>query len=257
MAADTLLAQAHTLWETLARVPVSFAATAATAGGVAVVTDPDSGWCPPGWAGVIRLGDTALVAAPDEAAAALLRETLAATTAASATATLTAPTAAPHRRPARVLGPAALAYLAAEDFRPAAIPAGLALVELPTESPELRVLELESGQEDANEAGLWESTSPVFAVRAEGQVVAAAGYRRWPGDAAHIGILTAPAWRNRGLARATGSAASAHALTAGLLPQWRARVPASRRVATSLGYRELGEQLSLLPASPGLPQQGP
>lgn len=43
----------------------------------------------------------------------------------------------------------------------------------------------------------------------------------------------------------TQSAAVAHALTAGLLPQWRARAQASRRVARALGLRELGSQLSV------------
>ncbi|MFF1837374.1 GNAT family N-acetyltransferase [Streptomyces sp. NPDC058231] len=47
------------------------------------------------------------------------------------------------------------------------------------------------------------------------------------------------AWRGRGLARITGSATVARALAAGLLPQWRARVPSSRRVALALGFREL------------------
>jgi hypothetical protein len=32
---------------------------------------------------------------------------------------------------------------------------------------------------------------------------------------------------------------------AGRLPQWRARPPASRRVARSLGFRELGFQVSI------------
>ncbi|MER6126616.1 GNAT family N-acetyltransferase [Streptomyces sp. NPDC001795] len=59
-------------------------------------------------------------------------------------------------------------------------------------------------------------------VREHGQVVAAAGYRAWPRRTAHIGVLTAPEGRGRGLARVTGSAAVAHAFAAGLLPQWRA-----------------------------------
>lgn len=89
-------------------------------------------------------------------------------------------------------------------------------------------------------------TAPTDAVRGgHGRVVAAAGYRAWPGRAAHVGVLTAPEARGRGLARVTGSAAVAHALAAGLLPQWRARLPASRRVAAALGFEELGFQLSI------------
>jgi len=81
------------------------------------------------------------------------------------------------------------------------------------------------------------------------RVVAAAGYHRWPAGTAHLGILTAPDVRGRGLATRAAAAATADALAAGLLPQWRARVPASLRVAAKLGYRTLGRQFSVLPAS--------
>ncbi|WP_223839676.1 GNAT family N-acetyltransferase [Saccharopolyspora pogona] len=71
------------------------------------------------------------------------------------------------------------------------------------------------------------------------------GYQTWPASTAHLCILTAPKQRGRGLARQVASAAVAHALDAGLLPQWRARPEASRRVATALGFRALGAQLSV------------
>ncbi|WP_322973143.1 GNAT family N-acetyltransferase [Peterkaempfera griseoplana] len=145
---------------------------------------------------------------------------------------------------ARVLGPATLAYASADGFRPA-VASSVTVEQLPGEHPDLRDLEKSAGEEDAGEAGLWEITSPAFVVRENGQVVAAAGYRCWPSRTAHISVLTAPGWRERGLARVTGSATTAHALAAGLLPQWRARVPASRRVAAALGFRELGVQLSI------------
>jgi RimJ/RimL family protein N-acetyltransferase len=57
-------------------------------------------------------------------------------------------------------------------------------------------------------------------------------------------VLTAPAYRGRGLARIAASAAVADAFAAGLLPQWRARPAESRRVALALGFTELGAQLS-------------
>ncbi|GAA2750536.1 GNAT family N-acetyltransferase [Kitasatospora cinereorecta] len=82
-------------------------------------------------------------------------------------------------------------------------------------------------------------------------MVAAAGYRRWPRDTAHLSVLTAAGHRGRGLARATASAAVAHALSRSLLPQWRARPDASRGVAAALGFRELGTQLSLTFRPPG------
>jgi L-amino acid N-acyltransferase YncA len=72
-----------------------------------------------------------------------------------------------------------------------------------------------------------------------------AGYRNWPCAIAHLSVLTASASRGRGLARAAASAAVAHAIEEGKLPQWRARAQASRRVARALGFRELGSQASI------------
>ncbi|MFF2963997.1 GNAT family N-acetyltransferase [Streptomyces sp. NPDC057963] len=76
-------------------------------------------------------------------------------------------------------------------------------------------------------------------------MVAAAGYWSSPQSVAHLSVLVAPHCRGRRLARAVASAAVAHALDAGLLPQWRARPYPSQRVAVALGFRELGAQLSI------------
>jgi GNAT superfamily N-acetyltransferase len=144
----------------------------------------------------------------------------------------------------RVLGPATLSYASSDAFRSAS-PGALAVRQLPGDHPDLRSLEVAAGEDDAGEAGLREITSPAFVIRAGGEVVAAAGYQAWPGRVAHISVLTDPAWRGRGLAQVTASATVAHALAAGLLPQWRARPLASRRVAAALGFQELGAQLSI------------
>ncbi|MBF9132087.1 GNAT family N-acetyltransferase [Plantactinospora sp. S1510] len=82
---------------------------------------------------------------------------------------------------------------------------------------------------------------------------------RVPAEDADESGLTAPAERGRGLARAVATAAVTAALEADLLPQWRARPEASRRVARALGFSELGSQLSirLEPAdSRAVPVQG-
>ena len=60
---------------------------------------------------------------------------------------------------------------------------------------------------DVEESGIGEITTPAFAVREHGQIVAAAGYRDWPLSTAHLSVLTASAARGRGLARAAASAA--------------------------------------------------
>ncbi|MFJ2897349.1 GNAT family N-acetyltransferase [Streptomyces sp. NPDC087218] len=237
MSKDVLLLRARGLWENLAGVPVSFA----PAGGVDVVVSPSSGLCPAGWAGVVALGGSVIVTVPTGDAALIVREALGRLPAGAVVDGARVREALPA---AGVLGPAALSYASPEGFRPVGT-GGPVVEQLPSCHPELRRLEQSAGDDDAGEAALDEITSPAFVVREHGRVVAAAGYRTWPGRTAHIGVLTAPTARGRGLARATGSATVAHALAAGLLPQWRARLPASRRVAGALGFEELGFQLSV------------
>lgn len=233
---DPLLARARGLWEDLARVPVSFAPT----GGVNVVVSPESGMCPVGWVGVVVLGESAIVTVPSESAAVIVRDPL---TRLPVDAAVDAAAVREVLPVARVLGPAVLSYVSPEGFRPVA--ASSTVEQLSGHHPALRSLETTAGHEGAAEASLDEITSPVFVVREHGKVVAAAGYQAWPRRTAHISVLTAPAVRGRGLARVTGSAAVTHALAAGLLPQWRARPRASRRVADALGFEELGAQLSI------------
>lgn len=140
-----------------------------------------------------------------------------------------------------VLGPAALAYLDAEAFTPV----DDRVERLPAGHPAIGALLEAAGSEDADESGIAGITSPAFVLRDGDSVVAAAGYTVWPGAVAHLCVLTDPGHRTRSLARKVASAASAHALENDLLPQWRARVEPSRRVAAALGYREFGLQLSV------------
>ncbi|MCG6495310.1 GNAT family N-acetyltransferase [Kitasatospora sp. A2-31] len=237
MSIDPLVARARGLWEELASVPVSFAPT----GGVSVVVSPESRMCPSGWVGMVVLGNSAIVTTPNEDTAKTVRDALANLPVAAIAGAHSVRGVLPV---ARVLAPAALAYVSDDRFR-SMVARGLTVEQLPGEHPDLRKLENVAGADDADEAELDEITSPAFVIREGGEVVAAAGYRSWPSRTAHVSVLTAPEWRGRGLAQATGSGAVAHALAGGLLPQWRARVPASRRVALALGFRELGAQLSV------------
>lgn len=187
------------------------------------------------------LGGAANVTAPSEEAAARIREAVGELSPDR----LTDPEALGKVLPiGEFLGPAALAYVAADDFRPVA-PGELCVEQEPRGRAELDDVVRAADVKDADEAGLDEITSPTYVVRADGQAVAAAGYRGWPTRTAHLSVLTAPAWRGKGFARATGSAAVRHALDQNLLPQWRARLPASRRVAAGLGFSELGRRLSV------------
>ncbi|MFJ1755141.1 GNAT family N-acetyltransferase [Kitasatospora sp. NPDC088134] len=127
----------------------------------------------------------------------------------------------------------------------AAASAPLQLRQLPPDHPALRRFADLVPSADRDEAGLDEITSPAFAVTEGSTVLAACGYRTWPFATAQFGVLTAPPHRGRGLAATAATAAARHALAAGLLPQWRARPAASRRVARRIGFQELGTQLSI------------
>jgi GNAT superfamily N-acetyltransferase len=116
---------------------------------------------------------------------------------------------------------------------------------LNTNHPDLREFLAAGDPAEVEESGMAGITSPAFAVRERGQLAAVAGYRDWPGRTAHFCVFTSASARGRGLARIVASAAVRHALREGMLPQWRARLESSKRVAGALGFRELGAQLSI------------
>ena len=234
MPSSQLLADARALWPEIAAASVAFPDQ-----GISIVTSPLSRMCPPGWAGLVLLAGSGIGTAPDQATADRLRALLAD----CPMERLCDPSEAVKALPAaEMLGPTTLAYLAPESFRPSS---GHVVEQVPVDHPDLRALEKRCSPEERDEASIDELTSPVFAVRDGGDVIAASGYVAWPRNTAHIAVLTAPQARGRGLAKATASSAVAHAFAAGMLPQWRARVPASQRVARALGFAELGVQISL------------
>ena len=217
MTDEPLLDHARRLWAEMAGAPIAFRGAE-----VDVAISPRSLLCPPGWVGFVTLGDATIATAPDEASAAVVR--------------LGDPPAAD------VLGPATLAYCDAERFRPSGTGAA---ERLPADHRDLKALIARVPAVDAGEAALDEITSPAFVVRAGSDVVAAAGYTVWPAGTAHLSVLTAVDHRGQGLARLVAGAAVSDALAAGLVPQWRARPEASRRVALALGFLEFGTQLSI------------
>jgi L-amino acid N-acyltransferase YncA len=82
--------------------------------------------------------------------------------------------------------------------------------------------------------------------------VAASGYRVWHGQLGHLSVLVDPAFRGRGLGKTVAARAVDEVVHAGLIPQWRARstLVASRQIARSLGFVELGRQANYRLASP-------
>jgi hypothetical protein len=225
--------------------------------------------CPPGWVGMVVLGDAAIVTAPDAPAERKLRRALAGVPIDR----LTDPAIVlPATDAAEVLGPANLAFTDAALFRDPALfgdparagraagagaAAGLGATpmpvarKLPVTDKRIQRLLASVSAEDAAETDLARIGTAIHAVLDGDRAVAAAGYLTWPGGVAHLSVLTDPACRGRGLAKLAGSAATADALASGLLPQWRARVPASIRVAASLGFVSCGSQLSIRLAGPG------
>ena len=256
MVHDAPAARARRMWVELAGAPVSFPDN-----GIEVVPSAASRLCPPGWAGIVVIADSGIAtipAAPADRRAAGPAEggaggpgdgrsfgpaggLVAGLAGLPIEAVRDVARVRAALKPADTLGPATLAYLDRPDFTPAPGP----VEGRPADHDDVLRLVASVSAEDAGECGLDEITSPAFVVRSGADIVAAAGYCRWPGRIAHLGVLTGTAHRGRGLAARAASAAVEDALRHGLLPQWRARPPASRRVAGRLGFRELGVQLSL------------
>ena len=243
---EDLVDRARRVWREAAGVPLAFPEP----GGLTVAVAPGSALAPRHWVGIVELRGAAVATVPDEAQRDLVTRALS-----RPGAPRTDPEAVRALLPvAEVLGPATLAYASAATFRPAPLP-GRART-LPVEDPRVTALLDRVRPEEAGESALAEIDSPAFVITAatgageahrnDPPVLAAAGYARWPGRVAHLSVLTEPERRGRGLARGVAGAAVAHALARGLLPQWRARPPASRAVARAVGCHELGAQLSLL-----------
>ncbi|MFF8916842.1 GNAT family N-acetyltransferase [Streptomyces sp. NPDC015032] len=237
MADDLLLNRARELWAELADAPVEFCPS----GGAKVVVAPGSRLSPSSWTGVVRIGDAVIVTAPSARAAGMVAEAARRMSHNELVDIARLRSVLPVRD---VLGPASLFYLGRDGFLPAH--EGTEVEQLPIGDGGLAALPARSGKEEAGESGLEDISSPAFCLRRGGEVVAAAGYRSWPLSVAHLSVLVAPQCRGRRLARAVASAAVAHALDAGFLPQWRARLRPSQRVAVALGFQELGTQLSVL-----------
>ncbi|MFB0627011.1 GNAT family N-acetyltransferase [Streptomyces sp. AB3(2024)] len=236
MADDLLLVRARELWAELAGSPVEFRPS----GGAQVVVAPGSRLCPPSWTGIVRIGDAVLVTAPSVQAAGLVDDAARRMTHEEVVDVARLRAVLPVLD---VLGPASLFYLGHDGFLPAH--EGIGVEQSPSGDGGLVALLALAGEEETDESGLEDISSPAFCLRRGDEVVAAAGYRSWPQSVAHLSVLVAPHCRGRRLARVVASAAVAHALDAGLLPQWRARSCPSRRVAVALGFRELGTQLSV------------
>jgi GNAT acetyltransferase-like protein len=208
-----------------------------------VLVDAESPLCPNGWIGILTVAETVTATVPRADLRPPVVAALEGLTAEDATDPHIVVPRLPHIR--AVLGPAALFY-PTSGFR---LGASAAVDQVALSA--LEALLEAASPDEVDESGLRDITSPVFATRApDGRVTAACGYRRWPNHVAHLSVLTHPSDRQQGHGRMVATAAIRDALDNDLLPQWRARPPASRALAYSLGLRPLGAQVSLKPQQP-------
>jgi GNAT superfamily N-acetyltransferase len=209
--------------------------------GVRVVVGATPPFGRPGWIAILALDGTVTAAVPRPELVDPVVAALAGLDPAQAT---TPGVVRPRMPPTRaVLGPAALFY------PPAGFQQSVATGVEVVAATDVRGLLGVVAADELAESGLAEVTGPVVVARgAGGGIAAACGYRVWPNGVAHLSVLADPRHRRRGHARRAATTAIARALEEGLLPQWRARVPASQALARTLGLVEMGAQLGLEPA---------
>jgi GNAT superfamily N-acetyltransferase len=228
------LGRIRAVWASLAG-----AAQFPASGPAVVVVNAESRICPPGWAGVVALEGGVLATVPHPDLVEPFTRALGAFDWAADWLTF----GAGGVRVVEARGPASLAYVDSATFVPPAqgqriepvdggsARAGRFIASVPTA--------------DAEEAGIESCPSPWFCVADGDDLVAAAGYRVWLDELAHLSVLVAPEARGRGRGRAVAGAATEHALSKGLIGQWRAVPAASRAVAAALGYEPRGRQVSI------------
>jgi len=208
---------------------------------VLVVVARESPLCRPGWIGILGLDGTVTASVPHADLQEAVAEALDGLSAEEAVRPEIVQPALPATR--SVLGPVPLFYPP-----PGYVPGEVPRVERVSHD-DLEALFRTVRPDELDESGLVEVMSPVFASRtAPGELAAVCGYRRWPNGVAHLSVLTDPDHRRQGHARRAAVVAIRHATDEGLLPQWRARPPASQALAHSLGFIESGAQLSFEPA---------
>ena len=91
------------------------------------------------------------------------------------------------------------------------------------------------------------ATATMAGVFEKGELVAVSGYEIWGDNIAHIAAITHPVFRGRGFGQAAVSRVAAHALSSGLVPQYRTLESngPSMAVAAALGFVPLATTVAV------------
>jgi GNAT superfamily N-acetyltransferase len=141
-----------------------------------------------------------------------------------------------------VIGPAFIGYTDS-------IPSASQLARLLTADDTTAVAALQAAclEDEWEHGGSDAGQHPAFGVFVEDQLAALTGYEIWSGTIAHISVITHPGHRGRGFGAAAVAQITAHALSAGLLPQYRtldSNQP-SMRIAERLGFHRYATSLAM------------
>ena len=139
----------------------------------------------------------------------------------------------------KILGPAFIVYGSADSLdlrdarfaRPSPSPGAIAKLQAVCQS------------EEWNHGGSEPHPQRTFGVLDQfNELLALSGYKVWNEAIAHIAIVTHPEHRGRGLGRSAVALAAQHALSAGLVPQYRTlrQNAPSMNIARRLGFIEYG-----------------
>lgn len=151
---------------------------------------------------------------------------------------------------AHAVGPAWLGYADETDFRP--LDEQGARLLGPGDEAALRALEAAVGALAWAHSGIVYGAEPLYGVFLGGELAAAAAVEAWRGGLGHVGVVTHPAHRGRGLGTAVVALATREGLARGLTMQYRTLVAnvASLAIGRKVGYQPYATTLAVRLAEP-------
>lgn len=147
-------------------------------------------------------------------------------------------------RDLEVVGPSVHSYTATE---PVTVAVDDIAVEKVVTVADIAALADHVDPEEWGEAGFASDVLHCFAAYDGDYLVAAANLTAFDGGPADVGVLVAPERRGSGVGRLVAAEAAAYAVRQHGIARWRSRTdnPASRAVATSLGFEDYCLQLAV------------